>query len=189
MRRWSTSWPSSRPSPASRTASTRCRASDCWASWTSAKRCHFILIIFLLVFALTYRTIHSPFGEVLKAIRENEPHAISLDYRVERYKLLAFALSATLSGVAGAIFVASVLLFRRDIVGELETRLWGHSRRAPKEPTPRRATRGRARRAKAVFTVLVASPGLSLLTHSARESLSVPLPFNDFALQRLREAL
>ncbi|MFX5714449.1 branched-chain amino acid ABC transporter permease, partial [Acinetobacter baumannii] len=47
-------------------------------------------------------TIHSPFGQVLKAIKENEPRAISLGYDVARYKLLAFVLSAGLSGLAGA---------------------------------------------------------------------------------------
>jgi branched-chain amino acid transport system permease protein len=49
-----------------------------------------------------YRAIHSPFGQVLKAIRENEPRALSLGYDVSRYKLLAFLLSATLAGLAGA---------------------------------------------------------------------------------------
>jgi branched-chain amino acid transport system permease protein len=49
-----------------------------------------------------YRIIHSPFGEVLKAIRENEARAISLGYKTDRYKLVAFVLSATLAGVAGA---------------------------------------------------------------------------------------
>lgn len=49
-----------------------------------------------------YRIIHSPFGQVLKAIRENEPRAISLGYRVNRYKLTTFVLSATLAGLAGA---------------------------------------------------------------------------------------
>ena len=61
-----------------------------------------VLAIFLLGFAVIHRTIHSPFGQVLKAIRENEPRAISLGYQVDRYKLLAFVLSATLAGVAGA---------------------------------------------------------------------------------------
>jgi branched-chain amino acid transport system permease protein len=60
-----------------------------------------VLAIFLLGFLIVYRTIHSPFGQVLKAIRENEPRAISLGYRADRYKLLAFVLSATLSGLAG----------------------------------------------------------------------------------------
>jgi branched-chain amino acid transport system permease protein len=60
-----------------------------------------VLAIFLGGFLIVYRTIHSPFGQVLKAVRENEPRAVSLGYRVERYKLLAFALSATLSGLAG----------------------------------------------------------------------------------------
>ena len=58
--------------------------------------------IFLAGFLFIYRIIHSPFGEVLKAIRENEPRAISLGYKTDRYKLVAFVLSATLAGVAGA---------------------------------------------------------------------------------------
>ena len=62
----------------------------------------FVLVIFLAGFLLIYRIIHSPFGEVLKAIRENEPRAISLGYKTDRYKLLAFVLSATLAGLAGA---------------------------------------------------------------------------------------
>jgi len=61
-----------------------------------------VLAIFLAAFLLIFRIIHSPFGNVLKAIRENEPRAISLGYDAERYKLLAFVLSATLAGLAGA---------------------------------------------------------------------------------------
>jgi len=61
-----------------------------------------VLAIFLLGFLIVYRAIHSPFGQVLKAIRENEPRATSLGYRAEHYKLIAFALSATLAGLAGA---------------------------------------------------------------------------------------
>ena len=61
-----------------------------------------VLAIFLLGFLIVYRAIHSPFGQVLKAIRENEPRAVSLGYRAEHYKLIAFVLSATLSGLAGA---------------------------------------------------------------------------------------
>jgi branched-chain amino acid transport system permease protein len=60
-----------------------------------------VLAIFLAGFLLIYRTIHSPFGQVLKAIRENEPRAISLGYKTEHYKLIAFVLSAALSGLAG----------------------------------------------------------------------------------------
>jgi branched-chain amino acid transport system permease protein len=60
-----------------------------------------VLAIFLLGFLVVYRTIHSPFGQVLKAIRENEPRAVSLGYRPEQYKLIAFVLSAALSGLAG----------------------------------------------------------------------------------------
>jgi branched-chain amino acid transport system permease protein len=61
-----------------------------------------VLAIFLGGFLIIYRIIHSPFGEVLKAIRENEPRAISLGYKTDRYKLMAFVLSATFAGVAGA---------------------------------------------------------------------------------------
>jgi branched-chain amino acid transport system permease protein len=53
-------------------------------------------------FLLIYRVIHSPFGQVLKAIRENEPRAVSLGYSADRYKLLAFVLSAAFSGLAGS---------------------------------------------------------------------------------------
>jgi branched-chain amino acid transport system permease protein len=60
-----------------------------------------VLAVFLLGFLLVYRTIHSPFGQVLKAIRENEPRAISLGYKADHYKLIAFVLSAALSGLAG----------------------------------------------------------------------------------------
>jgi branched-chain amino acid transport system permease protein len=62
----------------------------------------FVFGIYLAGFWLIHRTIHSPFGQVLKAIRENEPRAISLGYAVDRYKLLAFVLSSTLAGLAGA---------------------------------------------------------------------------------------
>jgi len=62
----------------------------------------FVMVVFLAGFLLIYRIIHSPFGEVLKAIRENEPRAISLGYKTDRYKLIAFVLSATLAGVAGS---------------------------------------------------------------------------------------
>ncbi len=60
-----------------------------------------VLAIFLAGFLLIYRTIHSPFGQVLKAIRENEPRALSLGYGADHYKLIAFVLSAALSGLAG----------------------------------------------------------------------------------------
>jgi branched-chain amino acid transport system permease protein len=61
-----------------------------------------VLAISLVGFALIVRTVHSPFGQVLKAIKENEPRAISLGYDIDRYKLLAFVLSAALAGLAGA---------------------------------------------------------------------------------------
>jgi branched-chain amino acid transport system permease protein len=61
-----------------------------------------VLAIFCIGFLIIWRTIHSPFGQVLKAIRENEPRAISLGYAVDRFKLIAFVLSAALAGLAGA---------------------------------------------------------------------------------------
>ncbi len=61
-----------------------------------------VLAIAIAGFAIIVRTINSPFGQVLKAIKENEPRAISLGYDVDRYKLLAFILSAALSGLAGS---------------------------------------------------------------------------------------
>lgn len=64
---------------------------------------YFVLAIFLAVFIFIRRVIHSPFGQVLKAIRENEPRAISLGYDINRYKLVAFVLSATLAGLGGSL--------------------------------------------------------------------------------------
>jgi branched-chain amino acid transport system permease protein len=61
-----------------------------------------VLAIFVAGFALIMRTVHSPFGQVLKAIKENEPRAISLGYDVDRFKLMAFVLSAALAALAGA---------------------------------------------------------------------------------------
>ncbi|HVP51366.1 MAG TPA: branched-chain amino acid ABC transporter permease [Terriglobales bacterium] len=61
-----------------------------------------VFAIFLFGFLVIYRTIHSPFGQVMKAIRENEPRAISLGYDVNKYKLMAFVLSAALAGLAGS---------------------------------------------------------------------------------------
>jgi branched-chain amino acid transport system permease protein len=63
----------------------------------------FVLVVALAGFLFIYRVVNSPFGEVLKAIRENELRAISLGYKTDRYKLVAFVLSATLAGLAGAL--------------------------------------------------------------------------------------
>jgi branched-chain amino acid transport system permease protein len=62
-----------------------------------------VLGVFAAVFVLIRRIVHSPFGQVLKAIRENEPRAISLGYDINRYKLLAFVLSASIAGLAGSL--------------------------------------------------------------------------------------
>ncbi|MEI6612602.1 branched-chain amino acid ABC transporter permease [Polynucleobacter sp.] len=64
---------------------------------------YFVLAVFLLGFAIIMRAVHSPFGQVLKAIRENEPRAISLGYNVDRFKLMSFVISAALSGLAGSM--------------------------------------------------------------------------------------
>jgi branched-chain amino acid transport system permease protein len=64
---------------------------------------YLVLAVFIAVFVLIRRVVHSPFGQVLKAIRENEPRAISLGYEINRYKLLVFVLSATLAGLAGSL--------------------------------------------------------------------------------------
>jgi branched-chain amino acid transport system permease protein len=68
-----------------------------------------VVVVFAAAFGLYYRTIHSPFGQVLAAIRDNEQRAISLGYKVQRYKLLAFTLSAALAGLAGG---TKVLVFQ-----------------------------------------------------------------------------
>jgi branched-chain amino acid transport system permease protein len=64
---------------------------------------YFVLAVFLFGFALIMRAVHSPFGQVLKAIRENEPRAISLGYDVDRFKLMSFVISAALAGLAGSM--------------------------------------------------------------------------------------
>jgi branched-chain amino acid transport system permease protein len=66
---------------------------------------YFVFVAFLGGFWVIWRAIHSPFGHVLRAVRENEPRALSLGYDVDRYKLVAFVLSAALSGLAGALKV------------------------------------------------------------------------------------
>lgn len=62
-----------------------------------------VLAVFVAVFLFIVRIVHSPYGQVLKAIRENEPRAISLGYDVDRYKLLAFVLSTAIAGLAGSL--------------------------------------------------------------------------------------
>lgn len=63
---------------------------------------YLVFAIFCFGFYLIYRTIHSPFGQIMKAIRENEPRATSLGYDVDKFKLIAFVLSASIAGLAGA---------------------------------------------------------------------------------------
>ncbi|XGA78777.1 branched-chain amino acid ABC transporter permease [Halomonas sp. CH40] len=63
---------------------------------------YFVFAVFLFGFAVIQRTVHSPYGQVLKAIRENEPRAVSLGYNTDMYKLVAFVISAALAGLAGS---------------------------------------------------------------------------------------
>jgi branched-chain amino acid transport system permease protein len=63
----------------------------------------FVLVMFLIGFGAIWRIVHSPFGQVLKAIRENEPRALSLGYDTDLYKLIAFILSGTFAGMAGGL--------------------------------------------------------------------------------------
>jgi branched-chain amino acid transport system permease protein len=83
---------------------------------------YFVLAIFLIGYGVIYRTIHSPFGQVLKAIRENEPRAISLGYKTDQYKLLAFILSATLAGLAGS---TKSLVFQLASLTDVEWQMSG----------------------------------------------------------------
>ena len=69
--------------------------------WQDINLYYVVLTIFFIGMLVIYRIIHSPFGQVLKAIRENEARAISLGYNVNRYKLMVFVMSATLAGLAG----------------------------------------------------------------------------------------
>lgn len=74
---------------------------------------YLILALFIIGFAIIWRAVNSPFGQVLKALRENEPRAVSLGYDVARFKLLAFVLSAAIAGLAGSaktlVFVSATL--------------------------------------------------------------------------------
>lgn len=81
-----------------------------------------VLAIFMAGFCIIYRAIHSPFGQVLKAIRENEPRAISLGYDVDKFKLLAFVLSASLSGLAGA---TKALVFQLESLADVNWHMSG----------------------------------------------------------------
>ncbi|MBK8063335.1 MAG: branched-chain amino acid ABC transporter permease [Betaproteobacteria bacterium] len=83
---------------------------------------YFVFGIVALGFWLIYRTVHSPFGQVLKAIRENEARALSLGYDVDKYKLLAFVLSAALSGLAGA---TKALVFKFETLTDVHWHMSG----------------------------------------------------------------
>jgi branched-chain amino acid transport system permease protein len=77
---------------------------------------YFVYAIFLFGFWVVYRTIHSPFGHALRSIRENEPRALSLGYDVDRHKLVAFVISAALSGLAGA---TKTLVFQAETLTDV----------------------------------------------------------------------
>ncbi|SOD99919.1 branched-chain amino acid ABC transporter permease [Caenispirillum bisanense] len=83
---------------------------------------YFVLAVFLIGVFIIYRTVHSPFGQILKSIRENEPRAISLGYDTDRYKLIAFVLSAGLSGLAGS---TKVLVFQLASLTDVQWQMSG----------------------------------------------------------------
>ena len=83
---------------------------------------YFTYAIVVFGFWMIYRTIHSPFGQVLKAIRENEARALSLGYDVDKYKLLAFVLSCALSGLAGA---TKALVFKFETLSDVHWSMSG----------------------------------------------------------------
>lgn len=83
---------------------------------------YFVLAVFVLAFLGLYRVIHSPFGAVLQAIHQNETRAISVGYRVNRYKLLAFVLSAFFTGIAGA---TKVLVFQFASLADVQWTMSG----------------------------------------------------------------
>jgi branched-chain amino acid transport system permease protein len=83
---------------------------------------YFVLAIYVLGLAVLHRAVRSPFGQVLRAIREDEARAISLGYRVAHYKLLAFVLSGTFSGIAGA---AKTLAFHFAALGDIDWHVSG----------------------------------------------------------------
>ena len=83
---------------------------------------YFVFAIACAGFWVIYRTIHSPFGQILKAIRENESRALSLGYDVDKYKLLAFVLSAALSGLAGA---TKALVFKFETLTDVHWHMSG----------------------------------------------------------------
>ena len=81
--------------------------------------CYVVLAVFAFGFPVIYRTINSPFGQVLKAIRENEPRAISLGYRVDHYKLLAFVISATLRAAGATKAIVFQLASLTDVTWQM----------------------------------------------------------------------
>ena len=82
----------------------------------------FVYAVFVAGFAFIYRVVHSPFGQVLKAIRENEPRALSLGYDVDRHKLIAFVLSGALAGLAG---VLKMLVFKFETLNDVHWSMSG----------------------------------------------------------------
>src|SRR5271156_6278780 len=79
---------------------------------------YFVLAVFVAVYLLIRRIVRSPFGHVLEAIRENEPRAISLGYKVDRYKLVVFVLSASIAGLAGSLKALTLRFFTLSGVSE-----------------------------------------------------------------------
>ncbi len=86
---------------------------------------YFVAAIFLIGFLVIYRTVNSPFGQTLKGIRENEPRMVSLGYNVTRFKVLAFTISATLTGLAGA---TKVFVFQAATLTDVHWQMSGRGR-------------------------------------------------------------
>ena len=83
---------------------------------------YLVFAVFCIGFYVIYRTIHSPFGQIMKAIRENEPRAISLGYDVNKFKLITFIISASLAGMAGA---TKTLVFQLASLGDVHWHMSG----------------------------------------------------------------
>lgn len=88
----------------------------------SLKMYFFVFLLCALALGFIDRVIHSPFGQVLKSIREHEPRALSLGYHTERLKLLAFVLSAALAGLAGSL---NALVFKLASLSHVQWHLSG----------------------------------------------------------------
>src|SRR5690606_2103363 len=89
---------------------------------------YLVMALFAIGFFIIWRTVNSPFGQVLKALRENEPRALSLGYDVDRFKLMAFVLSAAIAGLAGSAKTLVGSILGAFMVVLLENKVGGFGR-------------------------------------------------------------